>query len=79
LFERHADRILFGTDSFPIRKAEYCAYFRLLESSDEHYSYSNLPTPPNGRWTISGLALDDTVLEQVYAANAARLLDRVAV
>jgi predicted TIM-barrel fold metal-dependent hydrolase len=32
------------------------------------------PTPIQGRWTIDGIALPQTILEKVYAKNAQRLL-----
>lgn len=71
----HPDRVLFGTDQLPIRADDYGVYFRLLETDDEYFSYAPGRTPPpHGRWQISGLALDGGILEQVYAANARRLL-----
>jgi predicted TIM-barrel fold metal-dependent hydrolase len=75
LIAKHPDRVLFGTDQLPIRAEDYGVYFRLLETDDEHFSYAPGRTPPpHGRWRISGLALDPATLEQVYAANARRLL-----
>jgi predicted TIM-barrel fold metal-dependent hydrolase len=74
LIERHADRILFGTDLLPIDAARYRVYFRALETLDEHFPYSADGVPPHGRWAISGLGLPRAVLEQVYAGNARRLL-----
>ena len=75
LIERHADRVLFGTDQLPIRAEDYGVYFRLLETDDEYFSYAPDRTPPpHGRWQISGLVLDGSILEQVYASNARRLL-----
>jgi predicted TIM-barrel fold metal-dependent hydrolase len=75
LIESHAGRVLFGTDQLPIHREDYGVYFRLLETDDEYFSYApGRPTPPHGRWQISGLALSHETLEQVYAGNARRLL-----
>jgi predicted TIM-barrel fold metal-dependent hydrolase len=74
LIRRHADRVLFGTDAFPIDPAVYSMWFRLLETADEAFDYSNQPIPPTGRWTVSGLDLELPILQQVYAANARRVL-----
>lgn len=77
LFERHADRVLFGSDDFPLDASGYRSWFRLLETGDEAFDYSGDPVPPTGRWTVSGLDLSRDVLERVYAANASRLLEGV--
>ena len=74
LVDRHPDRVLFGTDSFPPSAQAYRRYFRFLETADEHFPYSDADPPGCGRWTISGLALDAESLRQVYGANAARLI-----
>jgi predicted TIM-barrel fold metal-dependent hydrolase len=72
-FLRHADRILFGTDSGP-RLDRYRLYYRFLESDDEYFSYDDREPPGQGRWRIYGLHLPDDVLEQVYHRNAERVL-----
>ena len=74
LFVRHADRILFGTDIFPMRASIHHTYFRLLETTDEAFPYSPDPIPPSGRWPIYGLDLPNHVLVQIYRNNARRLL-----
>jgi predicted TIM-barrel fold metal-dependent hydrolase len=76
LLNAHPDRILFGTDVFPPSLAAYRLAYRFLETLDEHFSYMADPdaVPKTGRWAISGLGLDDGVLEPVYAANARRLV-----
>lgn len=74
LIERHSERVLFGSDSFPIQAAAYRLWFRLLETADEAFDYSDQPVPPTGRWPVYGLALEPAVLERVYASNAVRLL-----
>jgi predicted TIM-barrel fold metal-dependent hydrolase len=72
--ERHADRVLFGTDLLPVDASSYRVYFRALETLDEHFPYSPGAVPVHGRWAISGLGLPRAVLEQVYAGNARRIL-----
>lgn len=82
-FEKHQDRILFGTDAVPggddtpqqvFGAALYEIYFRFLETEDEYFDYSPAPVPPQGRWCISGLGLSEGILRKVYHDNAARLL-----
>lgn len=76
----HPDRVLFGTDIFPLRQSTYRTYFRLLETADEAFPYSDDPVPTSGRWPIYGLDLPPAVLQQVYARNAHKLLEsRVSV
>ncbi len=75
LILEHADRVLFGTDALPPRTSIYEIYFRLLETEDENFAYSDDPVPPCGRWSIYGLDLPPAVLEQVYHLNARRLLN----
>jgi predicted TIM-barrel fold metal-dependent hydrolase len=75
-FERHADRILFGSDMFAARAAEYQLWARFLETEDEYFSYA-VADPLHGRWQIYGLGLSDDVLAQVYADNARRLIPGV--
>lgn len=82
-FERHQDRILFGTDAVP-RGHEtpqqvfgdelYEIYYRFLETEDEYFDYAPAPVPPQGRWRIHGLGLPASILKKVYHDNAARVL-----
>lgn len=74
LVTHHPERVLFGTDVFPLRSAAREVYFRLLETADECFGYTDEPIPRCGRWAIYGLDLPDDVLFQVYRGNAARLL-----
>src|SRR5579875_3012587 len=74
LFLRYPDRILFGTDVFPLRHAILPIYFRFLETLDECFPYTDEPVPPSGRWDIYGLGLPRHVLAQAYRSNAFRLL-----
>jgi predicted TIM-barrel fold metal-dependent hydrolase len=73
----YPDRVLFGTDSFPLDSAALRTLFRFLETDDEHFPYAPQDaTPPTGRWAISGVHLPPDVLAAVYAGNATRLLSR---
>jgi predicted TIM-barrel fold metal-dependent hydrolase len=75
LIERHPDRVLFGTDIYPASAEQYRLHFRFLESADEAFDYApGEAIPPQGRWTVSGLQLDDTALEAIYRGNARRVL-----
>jgi len=82
-FDKHQDRILFGTDAVPHRKTTpqqifgdelYEIYYRFLETDDEYFDYAPSPTPPQGRWCIYGLELPEIILKKVYYENAARIL-----
>ncbi|QJY47059.1 amidohydrolase family protein [Pseudonocardia broussonetiae] len=70
---RHADRVLWGTDSFPFRPEQYRTWFRLLESDDEYFPYGADP-PQQGRWSVYGMGLDGALLQAVYADNARRVV-----
>jgi predicted TIM-barrel fold metal-dependent hydrolase len=74
LIDEHPARVLYGTDCFPPDAESFRHYFRFLETNDEHFPYSDSNPPGSGRWTISGLDLDQESLRQVYGANAARLI-----
>jgi predicted TIM-barrel fold metal-dependent hydrolase len=75
LIEQFPDRIMFGTDNFPPDRQEFTLHFRFLETADEAFDYSLAsPIPPQGRWTVSGIALKGEQLAAIYGRNAARLL-----
>jgi predicted TIM-barrel fold metal-dependent hydrolase len=75
LIERHPDRVLFGTDVYPISADAYRHAFRFFETADESFEYApGSPIPPQGRWAVSALELDDAALRAVYHDNAARVL-----
>ena len=83
-FDKHQDRILFGTDAIPhgddvpqqvFGDALYEIYYRFLETDDEYFDYAPAPVPPQGRWRIYGLGLPDAILRKVYWENAARMLN----
>ncbi len=83
--EKFQDRVLFGTDAVPppygndvpqqlLCDELYDIYYRFLESDDEYFAYAPADVPPQGRWSIYGLALPQTALRKVYHDNVARLL-----
>jgi predicted TIM-barrel fold metal-dependent hydrolase len=72
-FSRYRDRILFGTDSIPSDR-KYPIYYRFSETWDEYFDYSDKKIPPQGRWKIYGLGLDDEVLAKFYYKNAEKIL-----
>ena len=74
LLTRYADRVLWGTDSFPVRTHQYRAWFRMLETSDEYFPYAGEAIPDQGRWAVYGLDLDEPVLAALYAGNARRIV-----
>jgi len=74
LLTKHPNRVLFGTDIFPVRSSTYHTYFRLLETDDEAFPYSDEAVPPCGRWPIYGLDLPASILEHLYRKNAEHLL-----
>ncbi|MEO7123300.1 MAG: amidohydrolase family protein [Lacisediminihabitans sp.] len=78
LVNRFPDRVLFGTDIYPIIGEQYSLHYRFLESADEAFDYSpENEIPPQGRWTVSGLALDPALLPAIYRGNAERFLGLV--
>lgn len=75
LVERHPDRVLFGTDAFPLERAALETTFRFLETDDEAFPYEpGSDVPPQGRWDIAGAALPPELLPAIYAGNARRVL-----
>jgi len=75
LLERHPDRVLFGTDAYPLTAEQLEVHVRFLETADEAFEYApGEAVPPQGRWTVSGLDLPADVLRAVYSENARRVL-----
>ncbi len=74
LLAGHSDRVLFGTDVYPVRPKEIEIYFRFLETEDERFPYSTDDPPRRGRWDISGVGLDAATLAAIYRDNALRLV-----
>ncbi|MBS1805875.1 MAG: amidohydrolase family protein [Acidobacteria bacterium] len=82
-FDKHQDRILFGTDATPhgdefpqqvFNDKLYEIYYRFLETEDEYFDYAPANVPPQGRWRIYGIGLPESILRKVYYENAAREL-----
>lgn len=75
LVNRFPDRVLFGTDVYPVTDEQYRLHFRFLESADEAFEYApGSDIPPQGRWAVSALDLPPSALERIYRGNARRLL-----
>lgn len=75
LVERHSDRVLFGTDIYPVEDEQYALHYRFLETADEGFEYApGEDVPPQGRWNVSGAALPADLLPAVYRDNARRVL-----
>ncbi|HMK97166.1 MAG TPA: amidohydrolase family protein [Acidimicrobiales bacterium] len=74
LVSAYPERVLFGSDVFPLRAAILRTYFRFLETNDESFPYTDEDVPGSGRWPIHGLGLPMPVLQCVYRDNAIRLL-----
>lgn len=72
----HADRVLFGTDG-PWEEERVQLYWRLLETLDENFPYSEKPFPPQGFWRIYGVGLPDDVLRKIYYENATKIVPGV--
>jgi predicted TIM-barrel fold metal-dependent hydrolase len=73
--ERHPDRVLFGTDIYPVSADAYRHHYRFFETADESFEYApDRSIPPQGRWAVSALDLDDATLRSLYHDNAARIL-----
>jgi predicted TIM-barrel fold metal-dependent hydrolase len=69
---KYQDRIMFGTDTVPDRKA-YQIYYRFLETDDEYFDPAG-GHHRQGLWMIYGVFLPKDVLEKIYFKNAERLL-----
>lgn len=75
LVEEHPDRVLFGTDIYPLTDTQYRLHYRFLESADEGFEYApGEPIPPQGRWSVSAAHLDPARLPALYRDNARRVL-----
>jgi len=68
--EKHADRILYGTD-LGFDDGMYRTTFRILETEDEHFYAHDIF---GQHWALRGLGLSDDTLRKVYRDNALRLL-----
>jgi len=72
-FIDYQDRILFGKDTYNVK--EYHLYFRVLETSDEHFDYFR---KRHAHWRMYGLNLPDDVLKKVYYKNALKLFPNIS-
>lgn len=68
--ERHADRVLWGTDMSPLDPDRVRIWYRILETEDEYFPYALDPVPPQGRWAAYGLGLPTELLSRLYCSNA---------
>ena len=69
-YTKHADRLVYGTD-MGFDKPMYHTTFRILETLDEHfYEIDQF----GYHWSLNGFGLSDSILQQVYHDNAAKLL-----
>lgn len=76
LVEAFPDRVLFGTDAYPLSVEQLEVHFRFLETDDESFDYApGDEVPPQGRWQIAGAALPAHLLPGLYADNARRVLN----
>ena len=74
---KYQDRVLFGTDMFPVCTNFYPIYYRFFETKDEYFAYGDdTDVPSQGRWNIYGVYLADKVLKKIYYNNAATLLGK---
>ncbi|MEM8945242.1 MAG: amidohydrolase family protein [Planctomycetota bacterium] len=74
---KYSDRIMFGTDG-PRPVGRLLPHWRMLETSDEYFTYAENQYPPQGMWSIYGLDLPDEVLRKIYSDNAAQLIPGIA-
>ncbi len=76
LIKRYPDRVLFGTDAFPVGPEDYRHWYRFLETDDECFDYApEAEVPPQGRWQVSALNLPTEILPKLYSGNTSRLLN----
>lgn len=69
--EKHADRVLYGTD-LGFDDDMYRTTFRILQTEDEHFYAHDIFRQ---HWALRGLGLSDDTLRKVYRDNALRLLN----
>lgn len=72
-FIEHQDRIVLGTDVGMDQKI-YQNNFRFFETKDEYFNYDSEPTPSQGRWSICGIGLPDSILKKIYSQNIKNIL-----
>lgn len=74
--QKYSDRVVFGSDMYPLDVHRYARYYRFLETYDEYFPYHSekYQIPPQGRWYIYGIGLDDVTLKKLYNLNIKRIL-----
>lgn len=73
--QRHPDRVVFGTDCYPLDVGVVRAYWHFLQTDDECFAYwPGTEVSPQGRWEISGASLPAWRLPAILAGNARRLV-----
>lgn len=78
LVEAFPDRVLFGTDCFPIDPDAVRHWWRFFETDDEYFDYGTPGEPPGqGNWHISAANLPQSLLPGLYRDNALRVLTGV--
>ena len=70
-YEKHQDRILYGTD-MGMDKTMYATTFRILESEDEHFYEAD---QFGYHWALNGFGLPEPILEKIYNKNAQRFVE----
>jgi len=77
-FIDYQDRILFGSDYFPLDESGtrdfFADHYRFFETYDEYFRANRGWGWGQGRWNVYGLGLPDDVLKKFYYDNAAKLL-----
>ena len=75
LVEAFPDRVVWGSDCFPIDEDAIAVWWRFLETADEHFDYGvEGEAPGQGNWRISAADLPPALLPGLYHDNAARIL-----
>ena len=72
-FDKYADRVLFGKDSYVPDEFPY--YWRTFETEDEYFDYYRRY---HAFWKLYGLGLSDDVLRKVYHENALRVVPGIS-
>lgn len=73
--EEFPERVLFGTDCFPLDADAVRLWWRFFETADEHFDYGPWDEAPGqGNWRISAADLPTSLLPGLYRDNAQRIL-----
>lgn len=75
LAQRHPDRVVFGTDCYPLDAGVVRAYWRFLQTDDECVAHCpGTEVPPQSRWEICAPTCQPGLLSAILAGNARRLV-----